>query len=402
MKRFNFNHIPKCGGTALSDYLKGSSSSSDLILINDIKDLIKKDFDYKKSIYGHMDHSFASHANDGRLLISLVREPKERIISTINHSLRDASFFGGSNDQLSADELIKDPHFLIVSKNIMTKLFCGNKSYLDLLSYKINYEQYQSEYVDDIDLALANIDLYDFIGVYEQFIQSVRVISEMIEIYPPKYLPKLNNQLPKNALSDIDEDLNVKLNEKDLILYKYVIQKFKSKSCNYSIPFLEEGSLTLDYLFFSLGSAFIGSGWYSYEAKNSPDYYGNKYCRWASAYQNLIVPPKKKYNWLILEIKTYKNFDLDSVKLKVGEKECLFKIIRTQIFQYILVDLQMFSDEDGLDIDIFCNDAKIADDSRVLSFLMINMILLNNSAKGTLINAIEQNPGNPPFFSKTI
>ena len=402
MKKFNFNHIPKCGGTALSDYLKGSSSSSDLILINDINDLIKKDFDYKKSIYGHMDHSFASHQNDGRLLISLVREPKERIISTINHSLRDASFFGGATQHVSAEELIKNPHFLSVSTNIMTKLFCGNKSYLDLLSHKINFEQYQSEYVDDIDLALANVDLYDFIGIYDQFIQSVRVISEMIEIYPPKFLPKLNNQLPKNALRDIDEDLNVRLNQKDLILYKYITQKFKTKNCSYSIPLLEEGALDLDYLFFSLGSDFIGSGWHSYETKKLPDYYGNKYCRWASAYQNLIIPSQKKYNWLILEIKTSKNFDLESVKLTAGGKACLFKIIRTQIFDYIFVDLQIPSFEDGLDIDIFCIDAKIADDSRVLSFFMLNMIILNNYAKNTLINYIEQNPESPPFFSKII
>lgn len=400
MKKFNFNHIPKCGGTALSDYLIGADIDSDLILINGIKDLIQENFNFNKSIYGHMDHSFASHFDDGRMLFSLVRDPKKRIISLINHSMRDPSFFGDSASSLTFDELIANQKFLMASKNIMTKLFSGNRRYLDLLNHQISFKEFNGAYEDDIDLAISNVDDYDFIGTYEDFIGSIRVFCEMINIYPPKYLPKLNNQLPDAAIDNIDENLNTFLNDKDQTLYNYIREKFKVKEVTYFPQKFNVDSLNIDFSFFDLGPGFIGSGWYSSEIKANQDQYGNKYGRWAGAIQNLVVPQQEKYSWLILEIKAFKFFDLNNVKLMSNGEKVNFTISRTNCFDYLLINLDAFSG--AVDLDVICCDVPVASDNRSLSFFLINMLISTDSIKTKLDDFINKDQDSSPFLQGAI
>lgn len=396
MKKFNFNHIPKCGGTALSNYLKGADKDSNLILIRGINDLIEENFDFKKSIYGHMDHSFASYFEDERMLFSLVRNPRARVVSSINHGMRDPTFFGDKFFTLNFEDLISNPMFIASNKNVMTKLFSGNVRYIDFLTHKVNFKEFNSAYIDDIDLAISNVDEYDFIGVYENFIGSIRVFSEMIDIYPPKYLPKLNNQLPENPVSDIDENLNALMNDKDIVLYEYIKEKFKIREVKYFPQSMDSDSLKSDFRVFNLGPGFVGSGWYSYETKGNQDLYGNKYGRWAGEIQNLVVTQQEKYSWLVLEIKAFKFFDLDNVKLMSNGEIVNFTIARTDCFDYIFINLDTFSGT--VDLDIYCCNVPVAPDKRSLSFFLINMLTTEDSIKTKFDDFIHKNRNASPLI----
>ncbi|HXH02010.1 MAG TPA: sulfotransferase family 2 domain-containing protein [Candidatus Competibacteraceae bacterium] len=245
-KALVFLHIPKTGGTSLHNMLVGYYEKSE-VCPERFNNLDKWDQEQLKSFRyfsGHYDRHQVSLIPREKFIITMLREPKSRILSLYyfwrahRHEAIEKNNLGGPRiaKRLSlidflryANEGIPGNIDNILCRSLIGKLYVGpNREYL---------------FPDDevVDRAKAALDSFDAFGVVEHVEQSFGRIFSKLGLPAPDKIPherdhrSFANQpnlefVEKEEITpDIEAELD-RLTDKDRILYGYALEKFSKNN----------------------------------------------------------------------------------------------------------------------------------------------------------------------------
>ena len=225
-------HMPKTGGMSTSQYLHDQYIAEQIYPkrnIFDIDIIELQCMKYYSLISGHFDVRVINYLPNDITKVTFFREPVSLTISAIKHAIRDLNFSRGNLDieGKTLQQIIRDDKTL--------RQFCNVQiGYLSSLTYFENYPNLlkddfsTDDMIINFDQASKNLKLFDFVGIFEEYNESITYLANLMGFYEPKLMPKLN-VAPSNSddfLSNEDLDLVRKYNELDIKLYQEAYEQF--------------------------------------------------------------------------------------------------------------------------------------------------------------------------------
>ncbi|CAE6840120.1 hypothetical protein R75461_06984 [Paraburkholderia nemoris] len=221
--RIIFDHLPKTAGQAVNAWLTqvlgpGCVSPN---LYGDHRDLIRRQGGLYSIISGHVHFQNSEQLDPRYQYMTCFREPVDRAISWIFYVLNDAGVARdtiplkeGARQFLASEGWQSSAEFLESITNPYTEHFCrifGDGSECDDLK---------------VANALAAIQQYDVVGVYETMPQFLADVAALIGIPAPHELARVNVTSVRRAVDQVTPVLReriVALNQLDLRLYSEVV-----------------------------------------------------------------------------------------------------------------------------------------------------------------------------------
>ena len=233
MKKLFFMHMPKTGGTSLEAYLRDQYAVESIFpkfnyLNFGLTDLscIK----YYNLVMGHFDIRVLNYLPEDCIKATIFREPVSLTISALKHAMLDSNFCptGLNLEGKSLQQIIRDEGILLQFCNLQT-------GYLSSLPYFKNYPDVLAEefvfngIVLDFDRALSNLKKFDFVGIFEEYDESLNYLADLCGLYQPKVKPRLNLSLSDTDKFITAEDLEIvkNCNALDIKLYQEACALFK-------------------------------------------------------------------------------------------------------------------------------------------------------------------------------
>jgi hypothetical protein len=221
--RIIFDHMPKTGGQAINAWLVealGTGCVTDN-LIGDHRDLIRRYGGLYSIISGHVNFEDGEGLDPRIQYLTLLREPVDRTVSWLyflinNHD--DNSHLAGL---IESGRRFLDSEGQDVPDQL--RAFISNW-YVDHFCriYGRAFECDDKRFAN----ALAAIQLYDVVGVYEALPQFLADVAVLIGLPAPKAIPRRNvtsQRLRVDQLSPALRERIVALNQLDLRLYEQVV-----------------------------------------------------------------------------------------------------------------------------------------------------------------------------------
>lgn len=224
-----FNHIPKCGGLsyrALLEELFGVERVTHITINLEQEYRLNAD-DYRQYtvLMGHFGVKWHEVLGPGRRWMTALREPVDRVVSTYYYWRYNAPRSPESPwlylaQTMSLDDFVRCGHYSVLQgiHNAQTWQLADDLRWL----YHTVPEQ------DALAVAKANLDRFDFIGVYEEFEESVHRMCGYLGFAPPARAPRVNVTRKRPAvaeLSPVSVELIKELNRADLELYQYALER---------------------------------------------------------------------------------------------------------------------------------------------------------------------------------
>jgi len=243
-----FLHIPKTAGTSLVNILENQFNYN-CIYRETIYPELFKNFpsnlsDYKL-IRGHFGYWITKLLTKKPIILTMLRNPREQIISLFNHQLR--AFKKGDKYSLikknhkNITDVLKDPKLILNFRNHHIRhltldidvprrtnsLREDNHEVMKTLRPKLNSNS-QGELLEIAKDRLKNLT---FFGLTEKFEETLQLLYYTFAWYPVRTVPKLNinpNKSEEN-LSSETEDLIQKYTKEDQELYEFAEPIFESR-----------------------------------------------------------------------------------------------------------------------------------------------------------------------------
>lgn len=221
--RVIFDHLPKTAGQAVNAWLMQVLGPGCVTpnLNGDHRDLIRRHGGLYSVISGHVHFQNAGRLDPRYQYMTCFREPVDRAISWIFYVLNDAGIArdtiplkNGARQFLSTEGCESSTEFFESITNPYTEHFCrifGDGSECDDLK---------------IANALAAVQQYDVIGVYETMPQFLADVADLIGIPAPRELARVNVTSERRTVDEISPALReriIALNQLDLRLYTEVV-----------------------------------------------------------------------------------------------------------------------------------------------------------------------------------
>ena len=219
-------HIPKTGGTSFEAYLRDQYPVESIFPKFNYRNFGVFDLycmKYYSLVMGHFDVRVLNYLPEHCVKATIFRDPVTLTISALKHAMLDKNFcpVGLNLAGKTLQQIIHDESVLLQFCNLQT-------GYLSSLPYFKNYPDISAEVFvfdgieKDFDNALCNLKTFDFVGIFEEFDESLSYLAALCGLYQPKIKPRLNV-----SLSDVDkvltsEDLAIirKHNALDIKLYQ--------------------------------------------------------------------------------------------------------------------------------------------------------------------------------------
>jgi len=222
-------HIERAGGTTFNSILRNNypfyivltpwelwtNEEKSFIKSNQLK-LIQKLIPFLKGIGGHTiryNENLGKILNEDIFYITFLRNPINRFISHYYYQKYTMGI------PWNIDDFINERRF----SNFMTKRFG-----LD----------------DDLDKAISTIEKINFVGITDLFDESLIILKNLLNSKFDIFYEKKNTYFQlnhkKESFSNQVMSNILEVNEKDLILYKYALEKFKKKVFSYGDDFGEK------------------------------------------------------------------------------------------------------------------------------------------------------------------
>lgn len=252
-----FLHVPKCAGSSVDKYFIDVLGKQN-VLIYDFKDLMPDrnenwinhclfdNFLETRFISGHFDFNDCNKIIGNKHIITMIREPKSRIIS-LYYFLKSFNQYTISQYpkrgnirqtliKLKKQDILNflqnnDPYVLNIIDNSITRLLTG-------LYCKDNQNDPLKENPEKaINIALSNLNKFTAIGIVEKFDLSLKLFANILNLEVPKNTYKenvtlINNFVNKNLEKPIIEYINEEINNKltkltllDDIIYQHSMKK---------------------------------------------------------------------------------------------------------------------------------------------------------------------------------
>ncbi len=229
-----FDHLPKCGGNTLGQLIASQYRSEQIYAISgrpqaDLEKFIdltpEKKADYRY-IWGHEAHSLLPHLEKSYKLITLLRDPIDRIVSYYHWAKRDPDHY---------------LHDLIVGNGLSLIVFatCGVSAELSNF-YTCHYANRALDEVGEdpwgsLKLAQDTLALYDHIGFTENLDSFILHLSELLPAcysYDGAHLNKTLDRPGLDSLTKHERESIAAANDLDIKLYKYALSlRADSKLC---------------------------------------------------------------------------------------------------------------------------------------------------------------------------
>lgn len=224
---FVFNHFPKAGGTsffAVCKYNIPESEISPQLMEEEIRLVRPERFEHYRLIRGHFSVLTQMGFSRHRYSMTLVRDPIQTILSTYK-------FWRTRPEEDALTRHAKSMPFAEFVRH-----FARSPSIIHN-PYTHHFAALSRDYPEEADdkelLAAAkhNLAAFDFVGICEQFGNSVRLLCQQAGWHVPPKIPH-ENRSREAQLQDLDDTTEQMLRERnrlDLELYDYAIGLFRAR-----------------------------------------------------------------------------------------------------------------------------------------------------------------------------
>lgn len=242
-----FLHIPKTGGTTLHNLILKNFHSEKVCpeRFNSLKKTPVEQLNSCNFFSGHYDWDNVEYIPGNKKIISLLRNPRDRILS-LYHFWRSHTWeyikqhnLGGPryaktyelNEFLSLDEpaVISNIDNALI-RNLLGRVYAGkNREFL----YPEN---------ELFERAVSNLEELHSIGILEYTRFSIEKILKSLGFVPPKHIPRERDSISfastpamewveRQKVSSISESALASLTKYDDQIYQYVLDKYHPKLC---------------------------------------------------------------------------------------------------------------------------------------------------------------------------
>ncbi|MFZ3373666.1 MAG: Wzt carbohydrate-binding domain-containing protein [Desulfitobacteriaceae bacterium] len=249
MKKYFFLHIPKTAGSSLFTFFRDVLGEGNVFQVRDVKiggqraETLK---DYSM-VGGHLTYNqMETYFEPERYRVVFLRHPVDRLISLY--------YF-----HRSAEEVMHDPTVRLTKEMDL-------QSYITYLAkaeiqdgirnaqvwHMTGDVDIQLKPIDRLEMAKENLDKMDFIGLTENFADSVDLLSIDCQWPPVQTLPQENITIKRPFLQDLSGDLVSRITETaalDVELYKYGVKLYETKKRQLLRECIQQKAITRDSIF---------------------------------------------------------------------------------------------------------------------------------------------------------
>jgi hypothetical protein len=221
-----FYHVPKTAGSTVLKLLSRHLSRKNICVIRPKKleeTFATEDFSQYRAVVGHFGPSRDSYFHPPLRRFSFLRDPLERILSYYSY-VREAKDNRAHHlaTTLSINEflVVEDPLVQANVFNRATSLLCSDPS---------------RSWPEMLETAKSNLDKLDFIGLQEQFSESIICLQYVLgwQIITPDVSMRItNSRLQKHDIKASTIKLILDQNYYDYELYEYGKKIFREKFVN--------------------------------------------------------------------------------------------------------------------------------------------------------------------------
>jgi len=233
--RYIFLHIEKTAGTSLVAYIKDSVGEENFYytrpeLLND-KKIVEQQLNKYSAIAGHIKYEQITRSFNDVFTITFLRHPIERILSFYYY----------------AKEVPKTKDCITIESKRMDFLsflnYCQEKNdrrFVNGMTFKLADNCVQEK---ELESAIKNLENINFVGIQENFDESLALLSYQTEWNPVKIAPATNITKKRDKKSNLSNEIIDKimeLNKDDIVLYENALKLFEENRKNVLIKLIHE------------------------------------------------------------------------------------------------------------------------------------------------------------------
>jgi hypothetical protein len=294
-----FMHIPKTAGTSMRLFLEAQYTDHDICLDEGWYTVRSLDqLAGKLLIRGHFQYNLRQSLPPETRLLTVLRDPVARTLSSLKHLQRDSTFAPEHSLTIgrTLGQIIRLPEIMIPQRNIHAAYLCAStppSKVLELLRERPQAAATANDPAAALDLACARLHEIDFLATVEELPLDIQNISDQMNYHPAAFFP-FANEAPGSKRSEPEltaEELDIlrAYNDIDLKIYEYAQKLVRHRRFEAAMRKLVQagtyqimaGNFEID-----IGNAMPGSGWHL------PEREGKSVWRWTGPgdYFSLELP----------------------------------------------------------------------------------------------------------------
>lgn len=229
-KKVLFDHLPKCGGTTITYYIRSNYPAKKVFRIDGSQPTasVKTFQSFPKRVryryycvYGHFADQLMKLVHPETIAVTVFRDPVDRIISHYFYVKRRKDHYL-HNDVISGKIKLEDyasSELSVELSNWLTAHFSG-----------LSNEEVLKNPEEALDLALHHIaNRYELIGFLDHidiFINHLKVIAGFRKNFTNKKLNMSKNRIHFNQIPTTTKEIIAENNYLDILLYKKLRQEY--------------------------------------------------------------------------------------------------------------------------------------------------------------------------------
>jgi len=211
-----FDHLPKCGGSSINQFLSGAFPRKYIYAINgnqphssvnDFKKLPASKRHKIKLIYGHLANELFEYSHPNSIRATVLRDPVDRIVSHYYYVKRMKNHY---------------LHQRVESENIQLADYCYNNLSGELENWYVNHfsgldnQEIHKNPAKAVGLAYKNIvEKYHVVGFQDDIASFIKELKQVAKISVQFNNEVVNRTKNRISIKDLDQDTLEKISKKN-------------------------------------------------------------------------------------------------------------------------------------------------------------------------------------------